>query len=38
MYAARHDHLPILKMLVEHEGDVFHKGQVSDTRQCVPTT
>ena len=38
MYAAWYDHLPVLKMLVEHEGDVFHKAKVSHTRQCVPTT
>ena len=38
MYAAHCDHLPVLKMLVEHGGDVFHKGLVSHTRQCVPTT
>ena len=35
MYAARYDHLPVLKMLVEHGGDVFHKAQVSHTRQCT---
>ena len=38
MYAAKYDHLPVLKMLVEHGGDVFHKGPVSHTRQCIPTT
>ena len=25
MYAERNGHLPILRMLVEHEGDMFHK-------------
>ena len=29
MYAARYDHLPVLKMLVEHGADVLHKAQVS---------
>ena len=38
MYAAVKNHLPVLKMLVEHGGDVFHKGPVSHIRQCVPTT
>ena len=29
MYAAQYDHLPLLKMLVEHGAEVFHKAQVS---------
>ena len=35
MYAAVENHLHVLKMLVEHGGDVFPKAQVSHTRQCV---
>ena len=29
MYAAQYDHLPVLKMLVEHKADVLHKAHVS---------
>ena len=34
-YAAAYSHLPVLKMLVEHGGDVLYQGPVSHTRQCV---
>ena len=31
MYAARNDHLPVLKMLIEHGASVLHKAEVSHT-------
>ena len=37
MYAAVKNHLPVLKMLVEHGGDVFHKAQVHVSHSSVCT-
>ena len=36
MCAALTGHLPVLKMLMEHGGDIFHKAKVSHTRQWYP--
>ena len=36
MYAARNGHLSIMKMLVEHEGDMFHKAEMGHAWWLVP--
>ena len=33
MYAARGGHLPVVKVLLEHGADVFHKAEVSHTQR-----
>ena len=36
MFAAQYDHLPVLKMLMEHGANVLHKAKVSHTQQWYP--
>ena len=36
MYAAVLGHLPVLRLLMEHGGDVFYKAKVSHNRQWYP--